>query len=87
MAILSVGWVLVTVTGPARDTLIMSGGQNAAAASIGIGAMLNVILNFWLIPTYSINGAAIATSISLVACQVGYAVGVRRRLGFWVRPI
>ena len=87
LAILSVGWVLVTVAGPARDTLIMSGGQNAAAVSIGIGAMLNVILNFLLIPPYSINGAAIATAISLIACEAGYAIGVRRRFGFWVKPI
>ena len=87
LAILSVGWVLATVAGPARDTLIMSGGQNAAAVSIGISAMLNVTLNFLLIPPYSISGAAIATAISLIACEVGYAVGVRRRLGFWVKPI
>jgi O-antigen/teichoic acid export membrane protein len=87
LAILSVCWVLVTIAGPARDTLIMSGGQNMAAVSIGIGAMLNLILNFLLITSYSVNGAAIATGISLIACQVGYAIGVRRRLGFWVSPL
>lgn len=36
----------------------------------GVGASLDVILNYFLIPLYGIQGAAVATGISLLAVNV-----------------
>ena len=87
LAILSSAWVLVAIAGPAREALIMTGGERAAARSISAAAALNVILNFALIPQMGASGAALATSASLIACYAGYSVGVRRRLSFWASPL
>jgi O-antigen/teichoic acid export membrane protein len=84
LRILSAGWVLVALTGPARNTLIMTGGEKAAAISISVAATLNVVLNFLFIPRYGVSGAALATATSLIFCQAGYVISIRRRLGYWI---
>ncbi len=87
LGILSAGWALVALTGPAREALIMTGGEKAAAISISVAAVLNVVLNLLLIPRLGVSGAALATALSLIACHIGYAIGVRRRLSFWLSPL
>ena len=44
--------------------LIITGQEPLSLASHGIGAVLNVLLNWWLIPIMGIDGAAWATLIS-----------------------
>lgn len=85
--VLSAGWVIVAAMGPARDTLLMSGGERQSAIAISLAAILNVFLNLLLIPRFGITGAALATAVSLIVCHVGYTLFVRRRLGFWVSPL
>lgn len=46
--------------------LIMTGYERVMAKVVGISVMINITLNFILIPQFGINGAAIATAISLV---------------------
>jgi len=84
LGILSLGWTIVSLTGPARETLIMTGGEKAVAISIGVAAAVNVVLNLLLIPRYGTTGAALATATSLICCQIGYTFGVRYRLGCWI---
>ena len=83
LGILSGGWALIAFFGPARDTLIMTGGERAAAVSISVAAILNIVLNLLLIPRFGMSGAAFATTLSLVSCHAGYALAVRHRLGYW----
>ncbi len=44
--------------------LIITGNEPLSLLSHGVGAILNVLLNLWLIPIYGIEGAAWATLIS-----------------------
>lgn len=44
--------------------LIITGNEPLSLLSHGVGAVLNVLLNLWLIPIYGIEGAAWATLIS-----------------------
>jgi O-antigen/teichoic acid export membrane protein len=37
---------------------------------MGAAALLNIVLNFWLVPLYGFNGAAIATSVSFLIWNV-----------------
>lgn len=49
-----------------------------AMVTIFLGALLNVILNYYLIPVYGLNGAAGATAISYVFIFVIRAIDTRR---------
>ncbi len=40
----------------------------------GVGALVNIALNFWLIPDYGMVGAAVSTLVSYVALFVGMTV-------------
>ena len=51
-----------------------------------LGAIINVILNFWLIPIMGIVGAAIATlAAQVVASFLGNAISVRTRSLFFMQ--
>ncbi len=65
--ILSVGLLLRASIGPAETLLIMAGQQGITAVVYAVTFFLNVSLNFFLIPYFGINGAAIATAIALSA--------------------
>ena len=72
--ILSVGLLLRASIGPAETLLIMAGQQGITAVVYAVTFFLNVSLNFFLIPYFGINGAAIATAIALSRRDAG-AVG------------
>ncbi|MCP4582419.1 MAG: flippase [candidate division Zixibacteria bacterium] len=46
----------------------------------GIGAIINIILNFILIPRFSFSGAAVATVVSEVLAGIGFFLLLRRHL-------
>ena len=49
-----------------------------AMVTIFLGALLNVILNYYLIPVYGLNGAAGATAISYIFIFIIRAIDTRR---------
>jgi O-antigen/teichoic acid export membrane protein len=67
LVILSVGLLLRASIGPAETLLIMAGQQGITAVVYAAAFLLNVSLNFLLIPHIGINGAATATAIALGA--------------------
>jgi O-antigen/teichoic acid export membrane protein len=69
-AVGSVG-LLLNMTGHERETLRWS----AAAAGI------NIVLNLLLVPLYGFQGAAAATTISMILWNTLFWLAVRRRLG------
>jgi O-antigen/teichoic acid export membrane protein len=81
LAILVIGFLARASTGPIEYLLNMTGNQNATAAAYAAAAALNIALNLVLVPLYGLEGAAIATAISLVSASVWLYVSVRRRLG------
>ena len=48
-----------------------------------IGSVINVVLNFSLIPIFGINGSAIATMISLVSFNFLLVYYVKKEFGFY----
>jgi O-antigen/teichoic acid export membrane protein len=65
--ILSLTLVFNSVSSIQNSLLIAADRQKINTLSIGIGCVLNVVLNLILIPIYGYNGAAIATLISVIA--------------------
>lgn len=56
------------------NPLIVWGKQKFHALALGIGAILNVIMNLILIPSYSYNGAALATLITELVVFIGLLI-------------
>ena len=65
LCIVSLG-VAFNVSVGSTGTLLPSMGQSKSVLLADVsGVLINILLNVWLIPTFGIVGAAIATSISL----------------------
>lgn len=81
LTILSAAQVVNVSAGLVGLILIMTGHVRDAAEGMTLGATLNVLLNAILIPRWEIEGAAVATGISLIAWNIFLAVRVRSRTG------
>ena len=80
MLILVVGFLFRSSMGPAEFLLNMLGQQRLCAAVLVTTAVLNIALNFALVPAFGLLGAATATSVSLVAGALMSYLAVSRRL-------
>lgn len=78
--ILSVGQLVNAWFGPVSLLLNMTGFERDVTRAVALAAGLNVVLNIVLIPFFGVNGAAVATSASLVFWNVWLWFVVRRRL-------
>ncbi len=58
----------------------MTGHQNKTAIATTISAVLNIFLNALLIPQWGINGAAIATTTSIIAINIIKVMMMRKNL-------
>lgn len=65
MTILVLGQFVNTLTGLNGMFLNMTGHQNILKNIMAAAALMNILLNLWLIPKLGFNGAAIATAVSL----------------------
>lgn len=86
LTILSIGQLVNAVTGPVGLILKMSGHENYTAISLGGSAVLNVILNVLLIPQWGVNGAAIATTASIISANTLNAIWVYKKIGINSTP-
>jgi O-antigen/teichoic acid export membrane protein len=83
LAILSVGYPFDVVMGSVGLLLIMTNHARDAATGLGVGMLLNLGLNLLLIPMLGIEGAALATAISIIVRNMIMAWFVYRCLGFF----
>jgi O-antigen/teichoic acid export membrane protein len=60
-----IGYLAVVGTGNNKIVLLMAGGSGWNLATIAGSLVLNVILNLALIPTYGMEGASVAFSVSI----------------------
>ena len=81
MVILAVGLLARAAVGPVERLLTNLGQQRACAAVYGFAFLLNLVLCIVLIPPFGIEGAAIATTLALVAESVVLVYVTRTRLG------
>lgn len=80
MFVLVVGFLFRSSFGPAEVLLSMLGEHQVCAAVLVVAALLNVALNFALVPPFGLLGAALATSVSLATAALMNYVVARRRL-------
>jgi len=80
MFILVIGFLFRSAFGPAEVLLSMLGEHQICAAVLIVTALLNLALNFALVPVFGLVGAAAATSMSLATAALMSYVVARRRL-------
>jgi O-antigen/teichoic acid export membrane protein len=88
LAILMVGLIAQAFAGPGEDLMNMLGEERACAVTCVVALFLNVILNFALIPSFGLIGAAVATAVSVGIRSLILTYLVKRKLGldiaFWL---
>lgn len=70
LQILLFSQVVAGMSGPSGYLLSMTGNQRALALTVAACALLNIILNFLLIPIFDTAGAATATLISIATTNI-----------------
>lgn len=80
LIILATGQFFNTLCGTTDSLLQMTGYEKAFRNIIGIGTILNVVLNYFLIPTYGYYGAAWTSFISIITWNILGLVFIKRKL-------
>lgn len=80
LAILTAGQLINAGVGSVGTLLNMTGHERASARAAILAGTLNIVLNASLIPRWGINGAAVATALSVVAWNLLLAAAVRKHL-------
>jgi len=81
LVIIAGGQIVNSLAGSVGAIMTMTGHQNSVAVILAISMASNIILNFLLIPAFSIIGAAIAMSLTLIIWNLSMFVYVIKRLG------
>ena len=81
LVILSVAQVINASFGTIGQLLNMSGHERETARAITIAAISNIGLNFLFISTFGVEGAALATGLTLVVWNLLLWRALRRKLG------
>ena len=81
LIILCTAQVINAGAGSVNEILNMTGNEMDTALGMTIGAVTNVLLNVMLIPKWGIEGAALATGISLIVWNLILIIRVQKRLG------
>ena len=79
---LIIGRIVNALSGSVGNLMQMSGQQETYMNILLIGAVINVVLNYNLIPKYGINGAAFASVASLSFWNLSMVYMVKRKFGF-----
>lgn len=72
LLILAFGHVISGFFGPVGFLLTMTGYEKDVFLVLTVSAALNVLLNFLLVPTVGIEGAAVATTVGMLVWNVGF---------------
>ena len=84
---LAAGQLVNALCGPVMYLLNMTGHERVAQRIVWTAAGLNLALNLWAIPRFGIEGAAVATALSMALWNVAAAWAVHRRLGLSVLAV
>jgi O-antigen/teichoic acid export membrane protein len=81
LVVLVIGQFVNSISGSTGMFLNMTENQNIYRNIMIIAAVLNIVLNFWLVPWIGINGAAIATMMSLCFWNITILVYLKLKFG------
>ncbi len=84
LIILSVGQLINSASGSVGHVLEMTGHHLVFRNIVFIASMINICLNFLLIPMYGYNGAAIATAVSMVLWNILALVYAKLKFNLFV---
>jgi O-antigen/teichoic acid export membrane protein len=80
LLILAAGHVAVSLFGPITSLLVMTDRQYHAATVHVVSILLNILLDILLLPRFGIEGAALATAVSLLLATMALKLSARRLL-------
>jgi len=80
--ILLLGQLVNIICGSVGYILMMTNKQNLLRNIIFLAALVNIILNILLIPSYGILGAALSTTISMILWNITSLIYVYKEYGF-----
>ena len=83
LIILSISKMFSAISGSVGTFLQMVGKQNVFQNILIFTAIINIALNYTLIPTYGIDGAAFASAISGVIWNVLMIIYIKKNFGFY----
>jgi O-antigen/teichoic acid export membrane protein len=81
--ILAAGAIVNAVSGSTTYLLTMTGHHTTCLKVFVLNALAHIGIACLLIPPLGVNGAAIATALSVATWNISLAYFVRRRLGIW----
>ncbi len=81
MIILAVGQLFNVALGSTGYILTMAKKESLVLISILVGILTNILLNYFLVPILEVEGAAIATSASMVTWNIMMLIFVKRKTG------
>lgn len=84
LSILAIGQFVNAMCGSVGNILLMTGYQKFHQNVVLFGAIINLILNYLLIPKYGIVGAAFASTIVVIYWNVLFSIKVYKILHTWV---
>ena len=80
LIILGIGALCNVFSGSVGFLMSMTGHQIQSAYIFGIACLLNILLNILLIPTFGIEGAAVATCISMIFWNITLALYLKMKI-------
>jgi O-antigen/teichoic acid export membrane protein len=86
LALLTIGQMANVITGPVGLILMMGGFEKDARQASILSLVILVIAMVWAVPLWGMLGAALATTLSVIAGNLVSMLFVRRRIGYWVLP-
>ncbi len=80
LIILTIGHLVEVALGSGALLLSMVGSEVVVAITFLLISFVNITLNFFLIPLYGLNGAAIASMISLIVAKLFFSIYAMKKL-------
>lgn len=87
LLVLLIGQIINVAAGSAGTILNMMGNEVIVAYVVAVSAVINIFLNYILIPVYGMLGASIATTISIVIWNVALVFILHRKERIMSCPI
>jgi len=83
LVIISLGQFINAMSGSVGYILQMTDNQKIFQNIIILASIINVILNYMLIPIYGMDGAAVASTISMMFWNLAFIYYIKKKLNFW----
>ena len=83
LLLISFAQLVNSISGSVGYIMQMTNNQKIFQFIIIFSAILNIVMNYFLIPIYGINGAAFSSMISMITWNVMSVIFIKNKLGFW----